>query len=73
VSNKILIRVNFIIKIFTAYAVPFEVGVSFDDQEDCTDAATSLICESTVLAETGGAGGILGFSLCYIQHIPPVA
>jgi len=56
-----------------SYAVPFEVGVSFDDQEDCTDAATSLICESTVLAETGGAGGILGFSLCYIQHIPPVA
>lgn len=56
-----------------SYAVPFEVGVSFDDQEDCTDAANTETCESAMLAETGGAGGILGFSLCYIQHIPPVA
>jgi len=55
-----------------SYNIPFEVGVAFDDQEYCTSNATANLCESVVTEETFGAGGILGFSLCYVQHIPPI-
>jgi len=67
-----VLPVNLIIEIFLAYNIPFEVGVSFDDQEVCTDAATPDLCESVITAETFMGGGILGFSLCYVQHIPPI-
>merc|ERR1711953_462465 len=50
-------------------AVPFELGVDFNDDEFCTAITSSLTCEfmSGSSASTTGGGGILGFSLCYTQ------
>lgn len=56
-----------------SYAVPFELGVDFDDAEFCTADEDPTNCEPFVLAtEAGNGGGILGFSLCYVQHTPPI-
>ena len=57
-----------------AYNVPFELGVDFNDNEFCQTDETPDECESLVESESkGGGGGILGFSLCYVQHIPPIS
>lgn len=57
-----------------SYVVPFELAVDFDDAEHCTANTDPTTCEAAVLAEAAGeAGGILGFSLCYVQHTPPIA
>lgn len=57
-----------------SHAVPFEIAVDFDDTEICTTNTTPLVCEAKVLAiGDGGAGGILGFSLCYDQKTVPIA
>ena len=56
-----------------AYTTPFEVGVTFDNHEICTARTDPTTCESQVAASNlGGGGGILGFSLCYVQHTPPI-
>jgi len=56
-----------------SWQTPFEVGVDFDSHEVCTARTDSNTCESQVsISNTGGGGGILGFSLCYIQHTPPI-
>ena len=53
---------------------PFELGVDFDDQEVCSANETPDECEALVESESkGGGGGILGFSLCYVQHVPPIS
>jgi len=55
-------------------SIPFELGVEFDDREFCTNDEDSSECESIVESESkGGGGGILGFSLCYVQHVPPIS
>lgn len=52
-----------------SYSVPFQVGVDTDDYEVCTANANGDNCEeATGPANTGGGGGIVGFSLCYTQH-----
>merc|ERR1739844_580706 len=50
-------------------AVPFELGVNMDDDEICTANTSGITCEFAVGAAISvtGAGGILGFSLCYTQ------
>jgi len=53
-------------------SVPFELGVDFNDDEFCTTIDDSQTCEwfsGTAKANQNlvGAGGILGFSLCYYQ------
>ena len=54
---------------FAALAVPFELGVDFNDDEVCTANTGGATCEfmSGKTASTTGGGGILGFSLCYTQ------
>ena len=54
---------------FAALSVPFELGVDFNDDEVCTANTGGATCEfmSGKTASTTGGGGILGFSLCYIQ------
>ena len=65
-----------------AYTTPFILGVSFDNNEICTSESShpggnASECEGIVGSdeagegETGG-GGHLGFSLCYVQHTPPI-
>jgi len=55
------------------WQTPFEVGVDFDSHEVCTANTSAATCESQQTASNvGGGGGILGFSLCYIQHTPPI-
>ena len=67
---------------YLAYTTPFILGVSFDNNEICTSEAIypgndASECEGIVGSdeagegETGG-GGHLGFSLCYVQHTPPI-
>lgn len=57
-----------------SYLVPFELGVDFDDDEHCTADDSPVNCEPIIKNESlGGGGGILGFSLCYVQHTPPIA
>lgn len=57
-----------------SYNVPFELGVDFNDNEFCQTDETPDECESLVESESkGGGGGILGFSLCYVQHVPPIS
>jgi len=50
-------------------AVPFELGVDFNDDEFCSSKASGVKCEfySGKSTSTTGGGGILGFSLCYAQ------
>jgi len=50
-------------------AVPFELGVDFNDDEFCTAVTAGNTCEfiSGSSSSTTGGGGILGFSLCYTQ------
>lgn len=50
-------------------AVPFELGVDFNDDEFCTAKTDAKTCEFYGGAAVGvvGAGGILGFNLCYAQ------
>lgn len=49
-------------------AVPFELGVDFNDDEFCTAKTGANTCEYGVSSATAaGGGGILGFSLCYAQ------
>jgi len=56
-----------------SYTTPFEVGVTFDSHEICTANTDPTTCESQVAASNlGGGGGILGFSLCYVQYTPPI-
>ena len=58
---------------YIAYTTPFEVGVTFDSHEICTANTDPTTCESQVAASNlGGGGGILGFSLCYVQYTPPI-
>jgi len=55
-----------------SYSVPFELGVDFDDDEICTAVTNPVTCEALIEASSlGGGGGILGFSLCYVQYAPP--
>jgi len=55
------------------YTTPFEVGVNFDSHEICTNSGGPDTCEGALEeGNLGGGGGILGFSLCYIQHTPPI-
>lgn len=55
-----------------SYQTPFELGVDFDDDEVCTAITDTKTCESLISsASVGGGGGILGFSLCYVQYTPP--
>ena len=73
-NNDITVKENLIVEFLVAYMVPFELGVDFDDAEVCTADTDPTTCEPMNLAEeAGNAGGILGFSLCYVQHTPPVA
>ena len=68
--RKTILNFDFI----SAYNVPFELGVEFDDSEVCADDETPDECEAVVTSESiGGGGGILGFSLCYVQHVPPIS
>ena len=61
------------ISFYVAWQTPFEVGVDFDSHEVCTANTSAATCESQQTASNvGGGGGILGFSLCYIQHTPPI-
>lgn len=56
-----------------SWATPFEVGVEFDSHEYCGANTTGATCESqTAGSNANGGGGILGFSLCYVQHTPPI-
>lgn len=50
-------------------AVPFELGVDFNDDEFCTANNDAQACEfyGGAAAIVVGGGGILGFSLCYAQ------
>merc|ERR1712241_642280 len=50
-------------------SVPFELGVDFNDDEICTANTSGVTCEfaSGTAATKSGAGGIVGFSLCYKQ------
>merc|ERR1712020_866539 len=52
-------------------AVPFELGVDFNDDEFCTAVTAGNTCEhaSGSSTSTTGGGGILGFSLCYTQTV----
>jgi hypothetical protein len=52
-------------------AVPFELGVDFNDDEHCTAVTAGNTCEhaSGSSTSTTGGGGILGFSLCYTQTV----
>jgi len=60
-----------------SYVTPFVLGVDFDNNELCETETASIDsddCEGIVgdeAAATGGAGS-LGFSLCYVQHTPPI-
>jgi len=62
-----------------SYVTPFVLGVDFDNFEICASTATAGAdqpdqCEGVheeAAAEAGG-GGTLGFSLCYVQHTPPI-
>jgi len=60
-----------------SFVTPFVLGVDFDNNEICqSDALPSTPdeCEGIggpVANEAGGAGQ-LGFSLCYVQHTPPI-
>ena len=79
---------NLILLFYSAYTTPFILGVSFDNNEICTQESShpgdnTSECEGIVgsneaatTAEAGlgesGAGGHLGFSLCYVQHTPPI-
>ena len=56
---------------FAALAVPFELGVDFNDDEFCTAVTAGNTCEhaSGSSSSTTGGGGILGFSLCYTQTV----
>jgi hypothetical protein len=57
-----------------SYGVPFEVGVEFDESDHCSTTTTLDLCESLTEqnANLNGGSGNLGFSLCYIQHTPPI-
>ena len=57
------------IRVLLALAVPFELGVDFNDDEFCSSKASGVKCEfySGKSTSTTGGGGILGFSLCYAQ------
>ena len=64
-----------------AYATPFVLGVNFDNNEICASGSkypggNALECEGIGGAEEeaneNGGAGQLGFSLCYVQHTPPI-
>jgi len=60
-----------------SYVTPFVLGVDFDNNEVCEaeEAGTGPDeCEGIVGDEADEAGGAgqLGFSLCYVQHTPPI-
>jgi len=59
-----------------SYVTPFVLGVDFDSVEVCSEAEseTPNECEGVHEdeADATGASGSLGFSLCYVQHTPPV-
>lgn len=50
-------------------AVPFELGVDFNDDEFCSANTAANTCEfyGGASQKVTGGGGILGFSLCYVQ------
>jgi len=63
-----------------SYVTPFVLGVNFDNQEFCEESGDGMAsttpdrCEGvagTITNMNGGAGQ-LGFSLCYVQHTPPI-
>ena len=55
---------NVINYIFLGKAYPFTLGVTFNEDERCSDAGNNMaiVCESSVLP-----GGILGFAIGYEQ------
>ena len=61
-----------------AYNTPFILGVHTDQDEVCTSQSAypggnASECEGIVQqADENGGGGQLGFSLCYVQHTPPI-
>jgi len=64
-----------------SYATPFVLGVNFDNNEICASGSkypggNALECEGIGGAEEeaneNGGAGQLGFSLCYVQHTPPI-
>jgi len=60
-----------------SYVTPFVLGVDFDNNEVCETEAAGTgpdECEGIVGDEADEAGGAgqLGFSLCYVQHTPPI-
>ena len=61
-----------------AYTTPFVLGVHTDQDEVCTSQSSfpggnTSECEGIVQqADANGGGGQLGFSLCYVQHTPPI-
>ena len=52
-----------------ALSVPFELNVDFNDDEFCTAETSAVTCEfaASNVADTMGAGGILGFNMCFQQ------
>lgn len=64
------IRILYILTItILALSVPFELGVDFNDDEFCTANTAANTCEfyGGATQTVVGAGGILGFNLCYNQ------
>jgi len=60
-----------------SYVTPFVLGVDFDNNEVCETEAQGTLpeeCEGIGgnVANMAGGSGALGFSLCYVQHTPPI-
>jgi len=57
-----------------SYVTPFVLGVDFDNNEICAaEAAGPDDCEgASIKNSVNGGSGSLGFSLCYVQHTPPI-
>lgn len=50
-----------------SFATPFYIGVTTDEDENCTANTSPTTCEATGTSANPHGNGILGFSLCYIQ------